>query len=90
MHIYFIPLSYLLTKLLKARKESLEEVFAGVRHGKRAKLRHYDPVPLAVLFEGIALQEPTHVRHLTSLNLELVQHGHPIKPMVVAVMKHRC
>lgn len=90
MHIYFIPLSYLLTKLLKARKESLEEVFTGVGHGKRAKLRHYDPVPLAVLFEGITLQEPTHVRHLTSLNLELVQHGHPIKPMVVAVMKHRC
>jgi len=73
-----------LTDHLKAGQEALEEVLAGIGHGQRAELGHHDAVPLAVLAVRFAPQEATAVRHLSPLDLELVQKRHAVKPVVEA------
>lgn len=88
-HLRTLRVTCVLTNHLKAGQEALEEVLAGVGHGEGAELRHHNAILLAVPPVGVASQEATHVRHLASAHVELVQHGHPIKPMVVASREHR-
>lgn len=89
-HLRMRGVTQVLTNHLKARHEALEEVLAGVGHGEGAELRHHDAILLAVPLVGVASQEATHVRHLASADVELVQHGHSIEPMVVASRERRC
>lgn len=81
----FCPLTY----HLKTRQEALEEVFTGVGQGQGAKFWNHDAVLLTVLLVDVAAKEATHVRYSAVPHPELVQHRHPIKPVVVAGKRHR-
>lgn len=60
----------------------MEEVFAGVRQGDGTELGHGDAVVLLVGLVAVTGQEAAFVRHLTFGYFELVQEGHPVKPVV--------
>lgn len=60
----------------------MEDVFAGVRQGDGTKLAHGDAVVLLVGLVAVTGQEAAFVHHLTFGDLELVQQGHPVEPVV--------